>query len=283
MTDSRSDVRSDVRGDAELSRDVARDAGQLLLALRQNFIAEHGSITDKETATKLRDQADAAAHVMISDALSSARPRDAILSEEGKDNADRLSADRVWIVDPLDGTWEYGQDRQDFAVHIALWQPAMETLSACTVDLPAQETSRSVLDVVGPPPPLPTDRPIRIVASRSRPPATLAATVDILARTLAEAGVNSHGVEIVDVGSVGAKVNEILCGRAEAYVHDTGFYEWDVAAPYGVAYHYGLIASHVDGSAVTFNHMPPYVTDLVVAHPALHALLLEALSEAASL
>jgi 3'(2'), 5'-bisphosphate nucleotidase len=282
---------TDSRSDAELSRDVARDAGQLLLALRRDFMAEFGDgsdttpaggVIDKEAANLLRDRADAAAHVLISEAIAAARPDDAILSEEGKDNADRLTAARVWIVDPLDGTWEYGQNRRDFAVHIALWEPATATLSACTVDLPAQESARSVLDVVDAPPALPTDRPIRIVASRSRPPATLAATVEILARRLAAAGVNTHGVEIIDVGSVGAKVNEILCGRAEAYVHDTGFYEWDVAAPYGVAFHYGLIASHVDGSPVTFNHMPPYVTDLVVAHPALHADLLEALSEAAS-
>jgi 3'(2'), 5'-bisphosphate nucleotidase len=80
-------------------------------------------------------------------------------------------------------------------------------------------------------------------------------------------------VEVVDVGSVGAKVNEVLAGRAEAYVHNTGFYEWDVAAPYGVALHYGLVPSHFDGSPVTFNHMPPYVTDLVVAHPDIAAAL----------
>ena len=278
---------TDSRSDAELSRDVAQEAGQLLLNLRQDFLSQWesavGSPLDKDSATRLRDQADAAAHVMISTALSAARPSDAILSEEGKDSAERLSADRVWIVDPLDGTWEYGQNRRDFAVHIALWEPGTGVLSACSVDLPAQEIARTMLDVTQSPPALPIDRPIRIVASRSRPPATLAAAVEILGSRLAAAGVTTLGVEIVDVGSVGAKVNEILCGRAEAYVHDTGFYEWDVAAPYGVASHYGLIASHVDGSPVTFNHMPPYVNDLVVAHPDLHGELLMALAEAASL
>lgn len=278
---------TDSRSDAELSRDVAQEAGQLLLNLRQDFLSQwapsDGSPLDKESATRLRDQADAAAHVMISTALSAARPSDAILSEEGKDSSERLSADRVWIVDPLDGTWEYGQNRRDFAVHIALWEPGTGVLSACSVDLPAQEIARTMLDVTQSPPALPIDRPIRIVASRSRPPATLAAAVEILGSRLAAAGVTTLGVEIVDVGSVGAKVNEILCGRAEAYVHDTGFYEWDVAAPYGVASHYGLIASHVDGSPVTFNHMPPYVNDLVVAHPDLHGELLMALAEAASL
>lgn len=264
-------------GDAELSREVAQDAGRLLLALREDF----GPVADKEAANDLRKQADRASHLRIMELLSAARPDDAILSEEGKDDASRLDADRVWIVDPLDGTYEYGQGRVDFAVHIALWEPATRTLSACTVDLPAQGLTRSVLDDVSELPPLPTDRPIRIVASRSRPPATLARTVEILGETLAREGVTDQGVEIIDVGSVGAKVNEILSGRAEAYVHDTGFYEWDVAAPYGVALHYGLVPSHVDGSPVVFNQMPPYVTDLVVSHPALVTPLRAAIEAAA--
>lgn len=263
------------RSDAELSRDVARLAGQLLLDLRVSFSM------DPADANALRKQADRAAHELIMAELTAARPDDAILSEEGKDNDLRLSASRVWIVDPLDGTWEYGQRRADFAVHIALWTPAENTLTAATVDLPAQGLSRTVLDEVDGPLPLPVDRPIRIVASRSRPPATLPRAVEILSARLAAAGVTEQGVEIIDVGSVGAKVNELISGRAEAYVHDTGFFEWDVAAPYGVATHYGLVPSHVDGSAVTFNHMPPYVTDLLVSHPDLVTELRAALREAA--
>jgi 3'(2'), 5'-bisphosphate nucleotidase len=270
------------RSDAELSRDVAQRAGRLLLDLRTTFVADHGSLDDRDTANRLRKQADLASHELIMELLTAARPQDAILSEEGKDDDARLSASRVWIVDPLDGTFEYGQGRADFAVHVALWEPAGAVLSATTVDLPAQGLTRTTLDVVDAPGPLPTDRPIRIVASRSRPPATLPRTVELLADRLARAGVTDRGVEIVDVGSVGAKVNELICGRADAYVHDTGFYEWDVAAPYGVAAHYGLVASHLDGSPVLFNAMPPYVTDLMVAHPALVGPLRESLREAAA-
>jgi 3'(2'), 5'-bisphosphate nucleotidase len=267
------------RSDAEVSREVAQDAGRLLLELRASF----GPIEDKDAANALRKQADRASHLRIMELLSAARPGDAILSEEGKDDDSRLAAERVWIVDPLDGTYEYGQGRADFAVHIALWEPATRTLSACTVDLPAQGVTRSVLDADAAIAPLPTDRPIRIVASRSRPPATLPRTVEILGGLLAESGANEHGVEIIDVGSVGAKVNELIAGRADAYVHDTGFYEWDVAAPYGVATHYGLVPSHLDGSAIVFNQMPPYVTDLMVSHPALVGPLRTALQEAAAL
>jgi 3'(2'), 5'-bisphosphate nucleotidase len=268
------------RTDAELSRDVARRAGQLLLALRESFVAENGSLEDRQTANVLRKQADRASHELIMELLTAARPDDAILSEEGKDDAARLSARRVWIVDPLDGTFEFGEGRSDFAVHVALWEPEGAVLSATTVDLPAQGLTRSLLDEVGAPPPLPTDRPIRIVASRSRPPATLPRAVELLSERLAAAGVTDRGVEIIDVGSVGAKVNELIAGRADAYVHDTGFFEWDVAAPYGVATHYGLVASHLDGSPVLFNAMPPYVADLMVSHPDLVGALRAALQEA---
>ncbi len=266
--------------DAQLSEQIAREAGALLLTLRDSF----GPIdpADKDRATLLRKEGDRQAHELIAAALAEHRPEDAFLSEEGKDDDRRLSANRVWIVDPLDGTWEYGQLRKDFAVHVALYEPAGNQLSACTVDLPAQGLTRSVLDEVSGPAALPTDRPLRVVASRTRPPASLAAAVEILSARLAAQGLTEHGVEIVDVGSVGAKVNEMLSGRAEAYVHDTGFFEWDVAAPFGVARHYGYAASHVDGRVMTFNHMPPYVTDLIVAHPAIVNALLESLAEVAT-
>lgn len=250
--------------DDELSRAIATEAGALLLGLRDSF----GPIDDRSRADELRKRADRQSHELLAARIAEHRPGDALLSEEGRDDAGRLTADRVWIVDPLDGTWEYGQGRADFAVHVALWHAAEQRLSACTVDLPAQHVTRTMLDAVDPCD-LPSDRPVRVVASRSRPPATLAAVAATLASLLDEDGLNAHGVEIVDVGSVGAKVNEILAGRAEAYVHDTGFSEWDVAAPYGVAQHHGLVASHVDGTPVRFNHMPPRVSDLVVARPAL--------------
>jgi 3'(2'), 5'-bisphosphate nucleotidase len=265
--------------DAQISRDVARQAGQLLLNLRRDFLAEHGPIQNKETANRLRDAADAASNELILNVLRNIRPDDAVLSEEAKDDGVRLAAERVWIVDPLDGTWEYGQDRADFAVHVALWSDAQ--LSACTVDLPAQNLTRSVLDPVTPIE-VPNDRPIRIVASRSRPPATLDAMRSSLARLLSKAGVNSLGVEIVDVGSVGAKVNEILSGRADVYLHNTGFYEWDVAAPYGVAEHYGLTCSHMSGEPITFNHMPPYVEDLLVSNTQLYPYVRQAIAEASA-
>ncbi len=266
--------------DAELSRVISREAGALLLELRDSY----GIVDpdDEERANRLRKQGDLVAHEFIAAALAEHRPHDALLSEEGKDDDRRLTAERVWIVDPLDGTWEYGQFRHDFAVHVALWHSTSQMLSACSVDLPAQGLTRSVLDEVSGPGALPINRPIRVVASRSRAPKSLQAAIVMLSERLTQDGVSDLGVEIVDVGSVGAKVNVILSGDAEAYVHDSGFYEWDVAAPFGVARHYGYEASHVDGRAMTFNHMPPYVTDLVVSHPLIAVALRESLAQAAN-
>jgi 3'(2'), 5'-bisphosphate nucleotidase len=253
--------------DMEVSARVAAEAGRLLLALREDF----GPVDDREAADALRKKADATSHELIAARIAEVRPNDAVLSEEGADDLARLDAKRVWIVDPLDGTWEYGQGRADFAVHVVLWESDPDAggggrLSAGTVDLPAQGLARRSDDVPAPARSLPTDRPVRIVASRTRPPAVLADVVAELDASLRSQG-HAHGVEVIDVGSVGAKVNEILSGRAEAYVHDTGFYEWDVAAPLAVAHAHGLTASHVDGTPVGFNRERPYVTDLLVGIP----------------
>lgn len=244
--------------DTELAVRLAQAAGQLLLGIRR----EEGAISpdDKVALKTLRDRADREAHVQITDALAISRPADAVLSEEGKDDDERLSADRVWIVDPLDGTWEYGQGRADFGVHIALYDCRTQKLLLGVVDLPDQGLTRTSEDEVTLPQ-LPTDRPLRVVASRTRAPAELEA---IVARW---AEVSGRDVEIVSVGSVGAKVNELLSGRAEAYLHNTGFYEWDLAAPQGVAERYGLTISHWDEAGITYNHMPPFVKNVFVAHP----------------
>jgi 3'(2'), 5'-bisphosphate nucleotidase len=267
--------------DMQVSGVIAQEAGALLLDLRDAF----GDAPEGPLADELRKAGDRRAHEHIVRRFAQLRPADVVLSEEGVDDPVRLLSDRVWIVDPLDGTREFGQGRADFAVHIVLWSRDETSatggrLSAGTVDLPAQRTVRRENDIAPALRDLPDDRPVRIVASRTRPPAALAPAVDLLAARLSERG-HRHGVEVIDVGSVGAKVNEILSGRAEAYVHDTGFWEWDVAAPLAVAHAYGLTATHMDGSPIAFNRPHPYVTDLVVGLPALVVDLRAAMAEAA--
>lgn len=244
--------------DLDLARRVAAEAGSLLLGIRDSY----GSV-DPQDAPRLKEMratGDRESNALIMAALRAARPGDAILSEEDVDSQARLSADRVWIVDPLDGTWEYGQGRSDFGVHIALWERG--SLTATVVDLPAMGLVRTSHDPDPQLPELPA-RPYRVVVSRTRPPADIEG---IVARWSA---LVSHEVEVVNVGSVGAKVEEIISGRAEAYLHDTGFREWDLAAPMGVALRYGLVVEHIDGSGVRLNQMPPWVPSILITRPEL--------------
>jgi 3'(2'), 5'-bisphosphate nucleotidase len=191
-----------------------------------------------------------------------------VLSEEATDSDDRLGADRVWIIDPLDGTDEYGQGRTDFAVHVALWQRSVAEVGAVTdaaVDVPALgELWRT--DRPGVPEPVPTDRPLRIVVSRSRPPAELPALLEGASAGLAEAGITPLGIEGANVGSVGAKLGEVMAGRAEAYLHPGGLNEWDLAAPHACALANGLVAL---GPEQPFNRMPPKAGPVLITHPAL--------------
>jgi 3'(2'), 5'-bisphosphate nucleotidase len=190
-----------------------------------------------------------------------------VLSEEGADNPARLGARRVWIVDPLDGTREFGEPgRSDWAVHVALWEDG--DLTAGAVALPAQGT---VLSTAEPPPPLPEDVAstprLRIVVSRSRPPGFVR---DI------SGPINA---ELVPLGSAGAKVAAVICGEVDAYVHGGGFYEWDTAAPVAVARAAGLHASRIDGSALAYNQPDLLMPDILVCRPAVAGILLRAIRE----
>ena len=243
---------TDADTDAVLSREIAREAGALLMDIRTSY----GPIEpgDRARGKELRDTADREAHEHIARRLLDERPDDVLLSEEGDDDPARLRAERVWIVDPLDGTWEYGQGRDDFAVHVALWTRSTGgTLSAATVDLPAQGVTWSVVDDAPPPAGVPSQRPLRVVVSRSRRPVLLDAVLDRLVVRLTASGLATSGIDIVEVGSVGAKVGELLAGRAELYLHDSGFHDWDLAAPLAVALHRGFWCASPNGGGFTFN------------------------------
>jgi 3'(2'), 5'-bisphosphate nucleotidase len=256
------------RTDAAFAVDIARQAGRALLDLRTRF----GPIADDIQRRELMDAGDDLAQTILAEELAAHRPGDAVLSEEAADSDARLAADRVWIIDPLDGTSEYGQGRTDFAVHVALWQRAAAAGGAITdgvVDVPALgETWRT--DQPSGPGAVPTDRPLRIVVSRSRPPAELPGLLEGASAGLAEAGITPHGIEGANVGSVGAKLGEVMAGRAEAYLHPGGLNEWDLAAPHACALANGLVAL---GPAQPFNRMPPKAGPVLIAHPAIAEVL----------
>jgi 3'(2'), 5'-bisphosphate nucleotidase len=238
-----------------LAADLAAEAGRRLLALRAR-----GGDPDA-----LRRDGDRLSHEFLAAELARQRPGDALLSEEGKDSPERLSASRVWIVDPLDGTREFGEPgRTDWAVHVALWEKG--ELTAGAVALPAQDKVLSTADPVTDGGSKSTSITLRVVVSRTRPP-------DFVAR-LAE----TTGAELVPLGSAGAKAAAVICGDADAYVHSGGQYEWDSAAPVAVAVAAGLHASRIDGSKLRYNQDPPSVPDILICQAALADMLLEAIS-----
>jgi 3'(2'), 5'-bisphosphate nucleotidase len=257
----------DVRSDAELAAGLVEAAGRLLLQVRADFGPVDGA--DRARIKQLKDTGDAAGQEFLARELAAARPGDAVLSEEAKDSHDRDDADRVWIIDPLDGTSEFSQGRSDWAVQVALWEREVpgSGFTAAAFSLPAQGAVYATgVPVQTSPGPL-AGRPLRVVVSRSRPPEEFVAQVDAVAARLAADGVTQHGVEFVYVGSAGAKVGELLAGRVDAYVNEGGFWEWDAAAPLAVALDHGMIGTHLDGRVITFNHRPPFVDDIVIARP----------------
>jgi 3'(2'), 5'-bisphosphate nucleotidase len=240
--------------DDVLARDLAVAAGQRLLGIRA------GGGDPKE----LRDAGDRLSHEFLAAELARLRPDDAVLSEEGKDDPARLAADRVWIVDPLDGTREFGEPgRTDWAVHVALWErPA--GLTAGAVALPAQDAVLSTADPVPALPP-PAD-PLRLLVSRSRPPEFVQHLADKI------------GAVLVPLGSAGAKAAAVIRGEADAYVHSGGQYEWDSAAPVAVARWAGLHASRIDGSALAYNQRSPSLPDILICPASIARLLLETIA-----
>ena len=229
--------------DHELAAWTATVAGRLLLRVRQS------GLEGKE----LKDAGDRAAHELLMDLLARHRPDDAVLSEEAMestaDRSARLVADRVWIVDPLDGTREFSEPpREDWAVHVALW--CQGDLVAGAVAQPSLGTTFNTAH----PPAVPArgDGPLRIAVSRTRPPDFVSALADEL------------GAELVPMGSAGAKVISVARDLSDAYVHAGGQYEWDSAAPVAVARAAGLHTSRVDGSALAYNQDDVLLPDLLV-------------------
>jgi 3'(2'), 5'-bisphosphate nucleotidase len=231
---------------------IATEAGALLLEIRASGL---------EPAA-LKADGDRRSNELILQRLAELHPEDAVLSEESADDAARVDAERVWIVDPLDGTREFSEgDRVDWAVHVAL--VVSGELAAGAVALPAQGRALSTAE----PPTLPpaTDGPIRILVSRTRPSEhaeALAAALDAV---------------LVPMGSAGAKVAAVITGDADVYAHSGGQYEWDSAAPVAVASAAGLHCSRIDGTALRYNAPNPWLPDVLVCRPELAARVLDAL------
>jgi len=241
--------------DTDFAVALADSAGTLLLELQRSATAEQlGS-------SELKDRGDRESQEHLAAALARSYPRDSVLSEEATDDARRLVADRVWIIDPLDGTREFAEGREDWAVHVALW--AHGELTAGAVALPALGTT---LSSAAPARSWAAPERVRLAVSRSRPtPLVLRLAEDLNA-------------ELVPMGSAGYKVSAVVRGEVDAYVHSGGQYEWDSAAPIAVARAAGLFTSRVDGTPLVYNRENPYLPDLLVCNPLLADDLLRRLS-----
>jgi 3'(2'), 5'-bisphosphate nucleotidase len=241
------DIATEELSDEVLAARLATDAGKLLLRVRDEV--------GFGNAATLRDAGDARSHGLLARALARHRPGDAVLSEEGMDDPARLSARRVWIVDPLDGTREFAEPgRSDWAVHVALWEVDERDagrLTAAAVALPALGVTLSSAD---PPPAREVSDPPRLVASRTRAPQVVAVVAEAL------------GATVMPMGSAGAKVAAVIRGDADGYLHAGGQYEWDSAAPVALARFAGLHTSRLDGSELVYNRPDPMLPDLLVCH-----------------
>lgn len=242
--------------DNALAALLAYEAGRGLLEIQRAGMA------DKTDTRELKDRGDRESQRHLADLLQQHRPDDAVLSEEAPDDTARLDADRVWIIDPLDGTREFSEGRDDWAVHVALWSGG--DLTAGAVALPALD---KVLTTLDPAPVWEHPSRVRLAVSRTRTTA------------LVEALAGELEAELVPMGSAGYKVAAIVRGEADAYVHAGGQYEWDSAAPVAVARAAGLFTSRIDGSPLRYNAATPYLPDLVVCNPSLSQELLLRIKE----
>ncbi|MFG2076579.1 3'(2'), 5'-bisphosphate nucleotidase [Nonomuraea maritima] len=244
-----------IRDDHALAADLATEAGELLLRIRERV-----GFDDPKA---LRAEGDRGAHVLLMESLARLRPSDSVLSEEAtrdeRLDPRRLGAERVWIVDPLDGTREFSEEgRSDWAVHVALWEKG--ELTAGAVALPAQGRTLTTAE----PPKLPAyDKGrFRIAVSRTRPAEFLQPLAHLV------------GADLVPMGSAGAKIAAVLTGEVEAYVHAGGQYEWDSAAPVAVAQAAGAHASRIDGAELVYNQADPSLPDILISLPELATSLL---------
>ena len=226
--------------DAELAAALAEAAGRILIEVRDSGLVE---------GKALGKAGDQTANQFLVHALRQQRPEDGLLSEESKDTDERLSKERVWIIDPVDGTREYGEARSDWAVHVGMAVNGVATIGA--VALPGLDGGTVLRSDQPGALPAMAEKP-RMLVSRSRPAAEAVAVAEKI------------GAELVEMGSAGAKAMAVVRGEAEIYLHSGGQYEWDNCAPAAVAQAYGLHCSRIDGTPLEYNQADTYLPDLLI-------------------
>ena len=224
--------------DVELAAHLAETAGRILLEVRNSGVF---------SAKALGKAGDQTANQFLVHAIREARPDDGLLSEEAQCDGSRLSKSRVWIIDPVDGTREYGEARTDWAVHVGLAIDGVAVIGA--VALPGVGLTLTSGDHHALPP---ANTPPRMLVSRTRPASEALAVAEAI------------GAELLPMGSAGAKAMAVVRGEADIYLHTGGQYEWDNCAPAAVAQAAGLHVSRADGSPLIYNNENTYLPDLLI-------------------
>jgi 3'(2'), 5'-bisphosphate nucleotidase len=258
--------------DHELALEIATRAGEIVIKIRNSANIDP---LDEKAAKELAVKADLSANDYLIEQLAVHRPADAVLSEESADSDHRLSADRVWIIDPVDGTYEYARSLPECAIHVALWSSSEKKLIAGAVVLPEHKFAWTTTEVKSVKVREIQARPFVIIAS-PRENKDLLGMLKLGLMPKVEA-LGYTGVEIANCGSVGGKVDRVLTGRADLYVSSAGFNEWDSAAPTAIGLHQGLAVTDMEGLDLVFNRMPPKTASYVATWPHHQAMVLEVL------
>ena len=253
--------------DLELASHLALTASNAL----DTFKKENPIPSELSKRKQYGKDADKYSHNLLMKEFEKYRPDDLVLSEEGEDPKKRLESSRCWIIDPLDGTFYFANDRKDYAVHIALWEKVsneLSKISVAVVGIPAYGkiyTSVSVKNVDS------VNKIPRLLVSGSRPPLEMPKIIEHFDEKFG-------GLEVKSVGSVGAKVVQIIEGNADFYVHTTGFYEWDLAAPLAIAHKAGLVVCDKSGEEIKLNKENLRVENVIVCKKELLEVILQAVS-----
>ena len=258
---SETTFRATPEDDHLLAANLAESAGRMLVDCRS------GAAGQLLGGSSLAHEGDQRAHLHLLTRLQEARPDDAVLSEEGADDAQRLDSSRLWVIDPLDGSRDYGFGNDEWAVHVGLVEDGK--IVAGAVALSALDLLFHTGEGEGPACAVDENNPNRrpvIVTARSR----VNAEGMLLAHEL--------GADVFACGSAGVKAMLVVNGTADAYVHASPLYEWDVCAPAAVAQSAGLHVSDAAGDPLVFNQARPVVNSFLVCRPELVDDILSALS-----
>jgi len=231
--------------------DASRSAGAEVARLRQNGV-RYGHKAGRE----LVSEADLRAAEMLHEALTAAFPDTGWLSEEHVDTSERLRRERVWIVDPIDGTREFLQGLPEYAISVALVVQGAPVLGVVYNPATSEMHAAACYE-----------------ATERAPTARLEQFAVLVGR-----GEHSHdripplppGSRTRPIGSVAYRMALVASGTGDAALTGYGRAEWDVAAGTALCLAAGLRVTDALGSPLQFNQPDPYVRGLLTAEPGLH-------------